>query len=144
MDLWNNSIGREVAHEIMYENPDDISLYTDEMLNDMAAEKIVRKMRAGDMITTPNDPRKFENMELERLKDEDRVFYKGEFSNIKEKVNNRIMSNYLNQAIENNWQIDDKANLDKRVSDGELIYVDNYVNSKGKHLNGYYKRHKVR
>lgn len=144
MDLWNNSIGREVAHEIIHENSDDISLYTDEMLNDMAAEKIVRKMRAGDMITTPNDPRKFENMELERLKDEDRVFYKGEFSNIKEKVNNRIMSNYLNQAIENNWQIDDKANLDKRVSDGELIYVDNYVNSKGKRLNGYYKRHKVR
>ena len=144
MDLWNNSIGREVAHEIMYENPDDLGLYTDEMLNDIAAEKIVQKMRAGEMITNPNDLRRFENMEMERLNDEDRVFYNGEFSNIKEKVDNRIMSNYLNQAIENNWEIDDKATLDKRVSDGELIYVDNYVKANGKRLKGYYKRRPVR
>ena len=144
MDLWNNSIGREVAHEIIYENPDDLGLYTDEMLNDMAAEKIVRKMRAGEMITNPNDLRRFENMEMERLNDEDRVFYNGEFSNIKEKVDNRIMSSYLNQAIENNWKIDDKATLDKRVSDGELIYIDNYVKANGKRLKGYYKRRPVR
>lgn len=140
MDLWNNSIGREIAEEMRK----SISLTTFESPKDIAARKIVEKIKNGDIITTPEDPRKFENMELERLTDKDRIHYKDEFINLKEPLSDDIMSRYLEQAIDNNWTIPEKSALDKRVKAGELIYVDSYTKADGTEISGYYRRKPVK
>lgn len=140
MDLWNNSIGREIADE-MQKLKDGISF---ESAKDIAARKIVEKLRNGELITTPNDPRKFENMELERLTDKDKVHYKNEFAKYKEPLSDDVLERYLEQAIDNDWTIPDKASLDKRVQKGELIYVESYTKADGTEISGYYRRRPVR
>lgn len=141
MDLWNNSIGREVSREMKNGNmTNKVDPYA-VLSPTKAAGKIVDKMRQGQMITSPNDVRDYENMEYERLTNADRVYYKNEFKDRKQDVNDEIMSGYLNQAIDNNWNIDTRESLDKRVKNGELIYIDGYNKRNGQILNGYYKRY---
>ncbi len=140
MDLWNNSIGREIAQEMR----NSLLPITFESPKDIAARKIVEKIKNGDIITTPDDPRKFENMELERLSDKDRIHYKDEFINLKGPISDDIMERYLEQAIDNDWTIPEKASLDKRVKSGELIYVESYTKADGTEINGYYRRKPVK
>ena len=57
MDLWNNSVGREIAQkmkkipELMNKSPEEIS--------EIASRIIYEKMRNGELITSPDDVRKF-------------------------------------------------------------------------------------
>ena len=141
MDLWNNAIGREIAYEMKQGNFD---LLDDESVSDVASRKIYERMQKGELITTPNDRRKFENMELERLTENDRVYADGEFRNFDEKMKALVMDKYLDYAIDNNWEAPSKENLDKRVRSGELIYVENYQRADGVRVNGYYRRKPVR
>ena len=141
MDLWNNAIGREIAYEMKQGNFD---LLDDESVSDVASRKIYERMQKGELITTPNDKRKFENMELERLTENDRVYADGEFRNFDEKMKALVMDKYLDYAIDNNWEAPSKENLDKRVRSGELIYVENYQRADGVRVNGYYRRKPVR
>ncbi len=144
MDLWNNAIGREVAYEMRHQLGDDFDLLSDEAAGEIAARKIVEKMRRGEMITNPNDKRRFENMELERLSEADRVYSNGEYANFSEKVKETAMNSFLDDVIDNNWEIPSEENLNKRVKSGELIYVDNYARSDGSKVDGYYRRKPVR
>ncbi len=140
MDLWNNSIGREIAEKMrnskigfVFESPMDI-----------AARNIVEKIRNGELITNIDDPRKFENMELERLTDKDRIHYKEELEKYKRPLSDDILERYLEQTIDNNWMIPTKENLDNRVKTGELIYVDDYTKADGTKISGYFRRKPVR
>ncbi len=101
-------------------------------------------MKAGEMITTPVDKRKFENMELERLTDKDRVFYKDEMLQFDQKLKDLYSDSYLNQAIDNYWEIPTKNELDKQVKSGSLIYVEDYTRSDGSKVHGYYRRKPIR
>lgn len=133
MDLWNNAIGREIAEE-MKTNPKENVF---ESASDVAARKIFEKMKKGELITDKNDSRKYENMDLERVSESDRVYYKDEF---KGKMNDKIKEQYLNQAIENDWKIPEKKELDSKVQSGEMIYVDDYTKSDGTKVSGYYRK----
>lgn len=140
MDLWNNAIGREISYE-MKSGDKILNLVS---VKDIAARKIVEKMRAGELITSPDDPRQFENMELEQLKENERIHYKGEYGKFNEPISDEILDKYLEQAIDNNWIIPDKSSLDERVLSGELIFVKEYEKSDGTKISGYYRRKPTR
>ena len=142
MDLWNNAIGREIYYEL--KNMSSYDILDENEKEKLVAKKIVEKMKAGEMITTPVDKRKFENMELERLTDKDRVFYKDEMLQFDQKLKDLYSDSYLNQAIDNYWEIPTKNELDKQVKSGSLIYVEDYTRSDGSKVHGYYRRKPIR
>lgn len=144
MDLWNNAIGREVAYEMQQELGNDWDLLGEEHLSEIASRKIVEKMRRGELITSPEDPRKFENMELERLSENDRVYSADEYSSFDEKYKATVMDSFLDDVIGNNWQTPTKEKLDARVKSGELIYVEDYTRANGSKVHGYYRRKPIR
>ena len=141
MDLWNNAIGREIAYEMKLQLGNDYDLFGVEWPIQTAKRKIWEKMQQGELITNPfTDRRKFENMELERLTENDRVYSNDEFRNFDEKIKEVYSGKYMDYIIDNNWEVPSVKNLDKKVQSGELIYVDNYTRSDGTKVNGYYRR----
>ncbi|MCM1009770.1 MAG: hypothetical protein NC390_02685 [Fusobacterium sp.] len=58
MDLWNNREGREIAAEII--NEYGIVYPFDSKVKDIIAQKVMERMKAGKLITNPNDKRKFQ------------------------------------------------------------------------------------
>lgn len=138
MDLWNNAIGRELAKEM--KNNSRLCILDISHVQDIAAQKIYEKMQNGELITNPNDKRKFENMEIERLSDTDKVYSREEFEALDDKTKSKVRENYFGQIIENNWKIPSKADLDNQVKSGELIYVDDYTKGDGTKVSGYYRR----
>ena len=97
-------------------------------------------MKNGELITTPSDSRKFENMEYELIKSKDKVFFKGEYDSLNDDTQEKYLKQYSRQLIENGWKIQDKAELDKKVQSGELIYVNEYTKADGTKVSGYYRR----
>ncbi len=140
MDLWNNAMGREIAYNMKRELGDDYDLLGDDWASEYASRKIYEKMRKGELITNPNDKRRYENLELELLNEKDRVYSDGEFRNFDEKVQALKMSKYMDYIVDNNWEVPTEKNLNKRVQSGELIYVENYERSDGTKVHGYYRR----
>ena len=61
MDLWNNEIGREISKEIRREyNPIEVIKHINSgKMDDIIADKIMSRMRKGELITHPNDKRKY-------------------------------------------------------------------------------------
>lgn len=78
MDLWNNSIGREVAYDLKNILGTKYNSYSVDELSDRASDMIIEKMDNGELITNPKDKRKYSKMQYDRLQDKDRVFYNGE------------------------------------------------------------------
>lgn len=142
MDLWNNSIGREIAYEIKQELGDFVKNYKDDksFLYDIAAEKVVERLKKGDLIINPNDKRSFKNMQKDRLNLEDRIFYADELNNYAGPDKDVLLNHHMNQAIENNWKMPSKTELNVKVLNGDLIYVKDYVRGDGVRVNGYYRR----
>ncbi len=62
MDLWNNYQGRKIANQIMKEYGSMIKFYLPEQLGDIVSEKVMEKMRNGELITRPDDTRKYEDL----------------------------------------------------------------------------------
>ena len=58
MDKWNNEKGRQIARE-MIEQFGILSTIPSQKNNDIIAEKVMEKMRNGELITNPNDKREF-------------------------------------------------------------------------------------
>lgn len=140
MDLWNNKIGRDVVKGLKRDYGDMWKYMPKDMKKDLAAEKIVKLMREGELITHPSDPRKFRNMDLERIKNKDKVFYKGEFDSMDEERQEKLLRQYSRQFVENGWKIPEKSELNKRVISGELIYIEDYTKADGTKVHGYYRR----
>ena len=60
MDLWNNKIGREIFNEVKWELMGKKRKdYPSKRIEDIYAQKIVERMKNGDLITNPNDKRQF-------------------------------------------------------------------------------------
>jgi len=144
MDLWNNKIGREVVQDMKRDYGDTWKYITEDMKKDIAAKRIILLMRDGDLITHPSAPRRFWNMDLERIKDKDKVFYKGEFDSMDEARQEKMLRQYSRQFVENDWKMPEKAELDEKVISGELIYTDDYTKADGTKVHGYYRHRPYR
>ncbi len=140
MDLWNNAIGREIALDMRKKYTSVIN-FNNESISDIASEIIYNKMKNGELITDPSDPRRFENMKYERIKDKDKVFFKGEYDTLSEEDQEKFLKQYSRQLVDNGWKIQTKEELDRQVLSGDLIYVNNYTKADGTKVSGYY-RHK--
>ncbi len=57
MDLWNNDIGRKIGQEVRNETAGQN--LTKQQIEDLIAEKIIEEMRNKNLITNPDDPRKY-------------------------------------------------------------------------------------
>ena len=58
MDLWNNQQGQQIYNEICKEYP-KFDKYTEEQQKDIIAEKVMDRMRNGQLITNLDDNRKY-------------------------------------------------------------------------------------
>ncbi len=85
MDLWNNEIGRKIAKEIKSEIKGKESSYSKEQIDDIIAEKVVQRMRKGELITHPSDPRKYKSPK-QKFDEEIRAKYRA----LKEKSNRKL------------------------------------------------------
>ncbi len=61
MDLWNNHQGREIAREIIREYG-AMQYPFSQKIKDIIAQKVMEKMQNGELITHPDDKRKYENL----------------------------------------------------------------------------------
>lgn len=59
MDSWNNHQGREIAKEIQKEYGDNFMKLSQQQRDDIIAVKVMDRMRNGQLITNPNDKRKY-------------------------------------------------------------------------------------
>ena len=62
MDLWNNQQGRDIANEIRREYPNYNKL-SEQQRKNIIAQKVVQKMKSGELITNLEDRRKFVKQE---------------------------------------------------------------------------------
>ncbi len=60
MDMWNNQQGQQIYNEIRKEYPHFKSMPENQQ-KDIIAQKVVQKMKAGQLITDIDDTRRFEN-----------------------------------------------------------------------------------
>lgn len=61
MDSWNNNKGREIAKEIIREYG-ALQYPFSQKIKDIIAQKVMEKMQNGELITHPDDKRKYENL----------------------------------------------------------------------------------
>jgi hypothetical protein len=59
MDSWNNNQGRQIAKEIQKEYGDNFMKLPQQQQSDIIAEKVMNRMRNGQLITNPNDKRRY-------------------------------------------------------------------------------------
>jgi hypothetical protein len=142
MDLWNNSIGREIVHDLKCILGRNYSKYSKGELLDIVSEQICDRMENGDLITDPHkDKRLFKHMEYDRLKDSDRVFYNGElYDGMDEEERERFADYYFKYKNRMQSEMPSKSQLDANVSLGDMIYVKNYVRGDGVRVHGYYRK----
>jgi hypothetical protein len=138
MDQWNNAVGRDIAKEV--QNEISGKNLTSQQIEDIVAEKVVKHMKNGDLITNPyTDKRKFnEKTFKDRIFDiKNRVFHKNELS-MKDLDDPILRDAYLDQALEKT-SMPTKEALDTKVKVGELVYVSEYTRGDGTNVSGYYR-----
>ena len=60
MDNWNNAQGREIAKELIHEYGIKVTAAFNPDVCDLIAEKVHQRMKAGKLITHPNDSRRYD------------------------------------------------------------------------------------
>ncbi len=78
MDSWNNNQGRKIAKEIQKEYGNDYYKLPEQKQSDIIATKIMYKMRNGDLITNPTDPREYNGKTEKYMNEHPEIFKKGE------------------------------------------------------------------
>ena len=142
MDRWNNLEGRKIAKDIKKEySPQEIKeLSKSGKMDDIIAEKVMEKMKKGELITNPHtDKRKYtENSLMDKIFNlKNRVFHQNEIS-MSDLDDPQMMDAFLDQALDKEAFLT-KEDLDKKVASGELVYVNNYERSDGTKVSGYYR-----
>ena len=142
MDKWNNLEGRKIAEDIKkeYGPLERIKLINSGKMDDIIAEKVMEKMKKGELITNPyTDKRKYtENSLMDKIFNlKNRVFHQNEIS-MSDLDDPQMMDAFLDQALDKE-AFPTKEDLDKKVASGELVYVNNYERSDGTKVSGYYR-----
>lgn len=140
MDKWNNQIGREIALEMLkIKKKKDWDILGEEYYEEYAAKVIYDKMQNGELITHPSDPRRVKNIDKERINPKHRVFTEDEVKRMGENIPDYGRHNYINDLLDGKGR-PTVENLNKRVNNNELIYVDSYTKTDGTKVSGYYRR----
>ena len=95
MDKWNNSVGFEIAKEIRKESLHKLIKQSE--LDDKIAEKVMQRMRNGDLITHPDDPRKYKTP-TEKFNDEIREKWRSLQQNRNARIQNRTNNSKKSSA----------------------------------------------
>ena len=143
MDLWNNSVGREIAEKIKSNLGSNYNKYTLQEKLDFASDEIIERMRSGELITNPNDKRQFNNMFYERLQDKDRIFHQDEFWNMDKQSQRRYLEHYTNYKNKLQGKLPTRAELNAGIIKGDYVYVNKYTRGDGVEVSGYYRRRPV-
>lgn len=144
MDQWNNAVGREIAREV--KTTIEGKNYTPQEIEDIVAEKVMKRMRKGDLITNPKtDQRKYnERSFMDRiLHPKNRVFHKGENITMNDLESNPdMMDAYLDQALERKG-LPTKEELNSKIASGGMVYVEGYERDDGTKVSGYYRSYPI-
>lgn len=161
MDLWNNEIGREIGQNIRKFTRGKLkSEYPKEVIENMIAEEIIRRMKNGDLITNPKDSRSYLNKKLKiyEIKNLIKKFenFTGYAANLKNKIlkdkifTSEEIGNMSNDEFEDceefidnqlkSFGIPNKFQADQEVKAGNLIWVNPYIREDGTEVSGYYRR----
>ena len=133
MDLWNNAIGREIGEEVKNETSHFRHLTTQEMFEDMIAEKIYNRMKNGEMITTIKDLRDFETSPYNG-----RIYTREEIGSMppdEYEINKKLIDKALSRG-----DVMSEKDVKNLVQSGGAVYVKGYKRSDGTQVKGYYRR----
>ena len=61
MDYWNNEVGREVAKDVIKKLGPSAYTLSEDVIENFFAKEITDRMKKGDLITRPSDPRQFKD-----------------------------------------------------------------------------------
>jgi hypothetical protein len=130
MDLWNNAVGREIGSEILKEfgNTKNIA---PETLDDMIAEKIIQKMKSGELITNPKDRRDFESSHHNG-----RIYTREDIGNMSTDEFRRNEKAINKQMKEKG--VPSNADATEKVKSDGMIWVGTYTRADGTEVKGYY------
>ena len=144
MDKWNNAQGREIAKEIINEyNPTLIKMYKNSgRLDDLIAKKVMERMRAGKLITHPSDKRKYTgfaaNIEDEAYIPDGKIFTAEEIGKLSTEDFQKF-EKYIDKQLKE-FGIPRENQAKDMLSNGYLIWVDDYTRQDGTPVKGYYRR----
>ena len=99
MDLWNNEVGRNIGKEINkeYSLSKRIELIKNGQIDDIISNKVAQRMRNGDLITHPDDPRKYKTP-TQKFNDEIREKWRSLQQNRNARIQNRTNNSKKNSA----------------------------------------------
>lgn len=126
MDLWNNAKGREIGNEIIKEYGLESKFYTNEKINDIIAEKVMQKMRKGELITNPNDTRIYkENKSL--TEPSKSIFTPEQIGKMSQdeylQNETKILEQYKNGEIKYQTSINDFSNYTNPISGKKRVFT---------------------
>lgn len=165
MDNWNNEQGREIAREIIQQYG-ILSTIPSQKINDIIADKVVKRMKEGKLILSPNDGRKYENYKNNNY---DSAKTTGQAAPINTQQSD--LSGYTNPLTGNNriFTREDVENMSgeeyskyekeidaqikamggimptnndlqyEAINGGGVVYVNSYTRSDGTEVCGYYR-----
>ena len=133
MDMWNNAIGREIGEEVKNEISHFRDITTQQMFEDMIAEKIYNRIKSGEMITSPKDIRDFNSSPYNG-----RIYTREEIGAMspEEYGMNRIL---IDKAF-SKGDVMSEYDVKNAVRSGGAVYVNGYKRSDGAQVKGYYRR----
>lgn len=99
MDKWNNQVGRDIGKEINkeYNLAKRIELIKSGQMDDVIANKVAQKLNNGELITNPNDTRKYKTPS-EKFSDEIREKWRNMQYSRNSRIQNRTSNNKKSSA----------------------------------------------
>ena len=97
MGLWNNAVGRTIGKEIREEMNQERKVFSKTEVDDRIAAKVMQKMRNGELITNPNDTRKYKTPS-EKFSDEIREKWRNMQYSRNSRIQNRTSNNKKSSA----------------------------------------------
>ena len=135
MDLWNNAVGREIGAEILKEFGSAKHKMAPDILDDIIAEKIIQRMKKGELITDLKDKRDFENSHHNG-----RIYTREEIDpknmNTEEFLRHKIG---IDKQLERDKTIPTNAEAAEKAKSGAMVYVQPYTRADGTEVKGYYR-----
>jgi len=141
MDKWNNWQGRDIAEHLKQDIPPEQlkELIRTGKIDDVIAEKVYERMKAGKLITNPNDSRNYEKTygkDSPYSKDK-KIYTFEEIKKMKPEEFRKNQAKILADFTSGKMMHEDEAK--EKVKSGE-IHVNSYTRQDGTKVSDYYRR----